>query len=312
MKNKGGDSKTFIGFTILVILIVGVLYLISQNINQPPSVSDTTNSGDTSGVPSEGQDVDKILIGVSTPLEPSDLAYVYDETSGDLQKVSEPTGWRAADIKKYEQATFEAAANDPIATRFHLGTLWDVVLRDAKGRSYQDPVFLGRLDETTAVIQAQKDQSYILFVGTSGSITEAYILPELYKVHGIFDHAVWVTTAVPGEGIESAPQGPAHVIHIDSEGNTSLTLEDMVIEQLTAFNATSYAYRFTNGSYKAHRGNYLWEGTGTPLFWLDENTLLVSQGHALKRVNLVDSSQETIGEMDGTASMADRVHFSSP
>jgi len=254
---------------------------------------------------------ERIMIGVPTPLEPSDLAYLFDEKTGDLRAVDQPVGWRASDIDKTQEAVFETVFNDEGVTRFLLGNDWNIVLRDKHAVPYQNASFIGLLDEGTAVLQAYKDVRYILFVHEDGRIDEAYELPELYIEQGIYGNSVWITTALMGEGLESEPQGPSHVIRIDAQGSESVISEDKVIEQLTAFDASSYAYRFVDGTYKARRGQFLWEGSGTPLFWLNNDELLVNQGRTLKRVNLKESSQDTIGELEKAATTANRVQFIS-
>ncbi len=309
MKNSK-NVKTILGFAILVILILAVVYIFDRSSGREDGISDnaarTEETGDSRAAEQQGE---RIIIGSPTPLEAADTAYLYDEKTGALQKVDQPAGWRVEDIRKSEEAVFEKVFNDPEATRFLLGGVWDIVLRDEQAVAYQNPSFIGLIDEGTAAIIAEKDARHILFVRAGGAITEMYELPALYKIHGVFGNAVWLSTALQGEGLESDPQGPAHIVRVDIDGAESLLKEDLVIERLVAHGTESFAYQFSNGSYKARRGNYLWEGNGTPLFWLNENDLLINQGKTLKRVNLAESSQDTIGDIEGRATVADRIEF---
>lgn len=310
---KASNIKALIGFAVLILLVLSVVYFFSKNtLSNTAGVPTGTGPDNTVQPNKESIASERIMIGVPSPLAPSDLAYILDEASGDLQAVDQPAGWRVSNIQKTREAAFEPIFNDEGATRFLLGSDWNVVLRDTQAVPYKNASFIGLLNENIAVLQADKDVRYILFAHKDGKIDEVYELPELYIIQGIYGNSVWITTALMGEGLESEPQGPSHVIRIDAEAYESMITEDQVIERLTAYDAKSYAYRFGDGTYKARHGNYVWEGGGTPLLWLDKNTLLVSQGKTLKRVNVTESSQDTLGELEKPATVAGRVQFVSP
>lgn len=310
---QNGNAKAIFGFLILIVVIIGLVLAYSRmksGVEETESGEKTAMEEDGSMKP--GKTEARILIGVPAPLEASDAAYLYDEESKTVSPVEQPDGWRVTEINTEPKVEFSAVFNDPTVTRFTLGDVWDVVLRDRNSVAYQNPSFIGIVDESTAALQAEKDGRFILFVSAGGDIEEVYELPELYKIHGVYGNAVWITTALMGEGLEAEPQGPAHVIRIDRDGGESILTEDMVIDRLVAHENGSYAYRFADGSYKARQRGFLWEGSGTPLYWINADELLVSQGRTLKLVRLTASAQDTIGELSGTASAAGRIQFTAP
>lgn len=308
---KNGNIKAFIGFIVLILVILVLVLAYDRFRDRPTDTMQPARETDEQAMMGEEtpDPEGRIIVGVPRPLENTDLAYLYDDQTNDLMKFDQPEGWRVNEINRQPEAGFEPVLNDEAATRFVMGDRWNVVLRDHNGAPYQNPSFIGMVDENTVAIEAERDERFVLFVRSGGSITENYELPDLYKVHGIYGNAVWITTALSGNGLEAEPQGPAHVIRVDADGNESLISEDQVIDSLVAHESGSFAYRFTDGSYKARRGNFLWEGTGTPLYWINEDELLINQGRELKRVNLTQSAQDTIGEMEAAASVADRVEL---
>jgi hypothetical protein len=307
---KRGNLKTLLGFAVLIAIVLALVFFYDKSNRRPERAAPNGEVAvETTG---EVSAVSRILIGVPKPLETQDAAYLYDEVSNELTRIEQPAGWRAGGADDEIRPEFRAVENDPDATRLVLGDMWSVVLRDAGGSAYQNPVWVGLVDEATAAVQADRDERLLLFIRTNGTITEAFTFSELYKIHGVYGNAVWVTTALPGEGLEAEPQGPAEVIRVDGGGYQTLATENMAIDSLTAHDSGAFAYRFIDGSYKARKGGFLWEGSGRPLFWLNDHELLVAQGEVIKRVDLTASSQVEIGEVDGMATSAKRQLFIEP
>lgn len=306
--SKNGNVRSILGFFVLIIvvLVLVVLYDKSMRTNTPTPEQPVQ---DAAAVATSTADTTRILIGVPKPMESTDLAYLYDEENNTLTRLTQPGGWRVTDGTHANETRFEPATNDPTATMLVEPGLHPVVLRDEAGVAYQNPIWIDRLDETTAAIQADKDERYLLFVHMNGKITEVYTFPELYKIHGVYGNAVWISTAVPGAGLESAPQGPADILRIDETGVTTMATEDNAVDVLVAFDRDSFAYGFSNGNYKAQHGDSRVEGRGRPLMWLNAQELLVADGKDLKRINVVESREETIGTLDGAATVARRQSF---
>lgn len=308
---KNGNIKSFIGLIVLILVVLAFVLLYDRGDGEQRADTGQGNATEEVKAVGEPEMLNRVMVGVPTPLQAADIAYLYDEETGDLKQVEQPEGWRVTEIQESHNVQFEPVFNDPSVTRFLLNDSWDVVLRNKQAAAYQNPTFLGLVDDSTVALQAELDGRFILFVGKDGEILEVYELPELFKVHGVYDGSVWLTTAILGEGLESDPEGPADVVRINRDEAIILQTEEQLIDQLIAHDSDSYAYRFSDGAYKARKGNFLWEGNGTPLLWLNEEELLVSQGSSLKKVHLTDSAQDTIGDLEAPASVADYVEFVS-
>lgn len=295
-KRKGG----WIGLIILALIMgaIAVKIVQVQSDEAGGSSASITQTLERSTPHATGTE---ILIGVSHPGEASDTLYRFLSSSRELKQETPPNGWRISSIEKTTDIHIQPPENPEGAFRLTGSNAWDVVLRAKDGRRYTELQFIGLLNEQTAAVAGRKDGiPKILIVDRNTSIKEAYDFPEFGNVQGVYEGALWITTANPGPGLESPPQGPSSVMRIDASGASSVVKsDDNVILRVLPGPSNALAYLFEDGEYRGESGTYRWEGSGRPLLWIDATHLLVTQEKTLNLVNLEAADQTAVGELDG-------------
>ncbi len=180
------------------------------------------------------------------------------------------------------------------------GNDWNVALRASNGAPFVNARIVSELSPSRVVVIGSTDGDHLLYVERSGSIRDVYALPPLYVLHGLMEGVLWISTAEPGEGIESPPQGPSAIIRITSAGvvETRKSSPDAV-SALAVGPANALAYMTENGNVIAESGSSSWNGTGRPLMWVDVSHLLVARGQTVSLVDLETKTQQDIGDAGG-------------
>jgi len=300
-KRKGG----WIGLIILA-FIMGAIAMKVVQVNSNGAASNGANAVKTDAQPATTATGTEVLIGVPHPSAASDTLYRFLFSSGELKAETPPVGWRVSSIEKVNDIHIQPPENPDGAFRLVGSGDWDVVLRAEDGRRYTELQFIGLLNGQTAAVAGRKDGiPKILIVHRNSFVKEAYDFPEFANIQGIHEGALWITTANPGPGLESPQQGPSSAVRIDANGDiTVVKTDDDVILHVLPGPSQTLAYLFDGGAYQAESGSYHWEGTGHPLIWIDATHLLVTDGKVLKMVNLQESKQDIIGELDGVPEVA--------
>lgn len=215
-KKKHGTNWTI---PIILSLLVGVVaFTVTERISSLRSeiVAIETNSTPITTVDAPIPTTTHLLLGISQPNADRDKALVMDK-NGKLEAWTAPPGWRAMSLPK-KQTNLNIEPSEDRGSRLTDGAEWNVVLRSPSGDAYQDPLLLGMFDDTHAAIYTRGTKRVIVKASRSGSVTVLAQVPDNAQVLGYAEGAVWYSTYVAGEGIESEPVGPSTLYRVTSEG----------------------------------------------------------------------------------------------
>jgi hypothetical protein len=215
-------------------------------------------------------------LGIPALSADRDQKLLVDLDSGSSTKIEVAKSWRTT------QLSDSGITLIPFSDGYKVsGVDWDIVLRRDNGQMYTDPRMLGLLDPTHAVVIAHVSAAQeILLVNRAGSIRKIANLPDNANVLGLVDGSVWLSTFIPGEGIESEPHGPSKLVRIETDGSqVVVATSDSVINRVVALRG-NVAYGTEGGTYSVVMTNGM-TGQGTPLLWLKDNRLIMVRGTSL-------------------------------
>jgi DNA polymerase-4 len=283
-----GESVNFLAVTLFEVspptgqVVLGLDYVGAQHAAPLQETTSATTATHTI-----------VALGIPAPKADRDQDVRIDLDSGSSTTVSVPNGWRSASLLPPTGLGFL-----PYGDGFKLsGTDWDIVLRRPNGQLYIDPLILGLIDPTHAVVIARVSSAQeILIVNRAGSITKLTDIPDNVNVLGLVDGSVWWSTYIPGEGIESVPHGPSKLVRIEIDGSQTVeTTSDEVINRVVALDR-KIAYGTEGGTFSVVDA-VGWTGQAIPLLWLSGGRLL-----ALNGTSLVIQDGKTERRVSGTVS----------
>ncbi len=255
------------------------------------SMPTNTSSAVSSSVLSDSASSTSILFGRARPTSDRDEKFVYDVEAQTLKATSTERGWR---VSKAAMASLSQRTEGGV---WILGTTeWSVSLRDARGRAYQDPSFLGAFDATHfAVVAITSDRRVILSVARTGAIREIANVSEATTPLSVQDGKVWLVELPLQEGIEMSPVGPSSVWSLAMDGATSTrVLDERVNTIVTNVVAQGSNVVFTSDvpDMRWLRGGALSEPvTGKSLGWTSGQRLVFVQKNKLCMASSPQSSQ---------------------
>ncbi len=240
----------------------------------------------------------RILLGVPINNGKSDKLFVFDPTTQSIKEQSVPDGWRVtmleADPTRIQIPT---QLGDPTELITASGT--KIVLQTGGSSPYQSAQVIGGFDpQNTAVVANQigSGQTLLSVDPKSGQVQEVAPVPQNSTPLSVSHGTAWFSTYQSCGGIESAPIGPSSLIGIGLNGVSSTVATDPqhVIIGAVAGPSGAVAYTLDTGQTTAISGNLRWTGTGKPLMWQDDKTLILSVGNVLEKVSLTDGSLTTL------------------
>ncbi|MBP7134641.1 hypothetical protein KBA73_05485 [Patescibacteria group bacterium] len=236
-----------------------------------------------------------VVLVFSNPLLKQDEALALDLPGKQVRELTPPTGFRASALAR---AGFTVQPlKDQSAYRLWREDHWNVALRTPTGQAYEDPVILGTFDADHVAILARTDKRLLLSVSRLGGVTPIAVIDETHSVRAIQGGRAWIVSYTPGEGIEQAPAGPSKLIRLTRSGVSTTAAESPgLIARVVPYgdDATVYAYATEQGTMTAVSGDIRWQGTGTPLVWTDEQTLLYADRGRLWQRHAASSTAEDL------------------
>lgn len=220
----------------------------------------------------------RIRVARSRPQQESDEVFVYNTETKELVTTSIAPDWRIPVTKEHVERRNE---NGPWLVTD--GERWSVPLRDGRGQLYQDPLFIGKFDDThVAVAAIQSDRRVLLRVDRSGSLHELTRLSEQTVPLSLEAGRVWLIETPPQEGIELPPHGPSTVWSVDVNGATSTRIIDdrstALITEIVA-QGDRIALGSDQGDIRVWQSGSLSQPFfGRALTWLSDGHLFISSG----------------------------------
>jgi hypothetical protein len=183
----------------------------------------------------------------------------------------------------------------------------EVVLRDAQSHPYrwsefQDDIVGWMDDGRLGVVVLQGDGRIALTVEPTGTISKLASLPEEAMQFAAAGGAFWYATVTPGPGIELGPRGPSE-LHRVQDGKDVIVAKDAedAIEGLSAGPDHRFAY-LAAGTLFTGQEEAKNVGTGRPLGWTDDGTLMVARNGRLTLI-APDAASRTSGVATDTQVM---------
>jgi hypothetical protein len=231
-----------------------------------------------------------VELGIPALKADRDLRMRVDVMSGSSTMIVVDKGWRTGDLLPDPGLKLQ-----PYNDGFKLtGQDWNVVLRSDNGELYGDPQLVGLFAEKDAAVVASRDGSrQLLDVSRAGGIRKVADVPDNANVLGLQDGSVWLSTFIPGEGIESAPHGPSKLVRIDSDGKQEVEATTESVINLVVADSGAAAYSTEGGTYSV-AGESDWNAQGKPLVWLPGKRLLIVRGTSLFVVGPNPSDEQRI------------------
>jgi hypothetical protein len=159
-------------------------------------------------------------------------------------------------------------------------------------------VLVGALDRSHVLLTALHPEPVLLRVSVSGELFEAYRPQEASRFLGTSEGLSWYSTFVPGEGLESEPQGPSDLVRVTSDGQAQIVAKDeRVIIAAVSGSQGAFAYFTDKGEGVARSGTDAWRGDMRPLVWLDDHRLILARGTELLLLNLSSAELRRIAEL---------------
>lgn len=279
-KKAGSWITGLFGSLVLGALLGGVALTIFEHGFSEESTKNTAIESASSTVPALSTATTTILLAVDAPKSVSDKLFALDIPSKQVQELETKPGWRwgallASDLPKLEMKKD--------GTLFVTGNGWNVPLRTSYGKALDEVHLIGLFDPLDLALSARTDERAIYLVSRVGEIRKLMTLDDTMNPLSIGDGRVWIVTAVPGQGIESPPQGPSTLIRLTKDGSTSTAAmeQGLITSSLAGLreqDGEPLAYTIDSGTSKIVAGSFSWSGDGRPLAWLDAAHVLISRG----------------------------------
>lgn len=290
MSRSSREQPKRINAMVLIFpIVMGLIgwFVMSRTLSQPTN----TASIAIPNVSSEAASSTWVLFGKVRPASDRDEKFVYHVEAQTLIATSTERGWR---VPKAATASLSQRTEGGVWT---LGTTdWSVSLRDARGRAYQDPAFLGAFDATHfAVVAVASDRRVLLSVARTGMIRELTSISEATTPLSVQDGRVWLVELPLQEGIEVSPIGPSAVWSVAMDGVTSTRIiDDRISTIVTNVVAQGSEIVFVSDvpDMRWVQGSALSAPvTGKPLGWLPGQRLVFVQKSKLCLASSAQSSQ---------------------
>jgi hypothetical protein len=217
-----------------------------------------------------------VLLERPAPKQDRDERFIFNVEAGTVAATSSEAGWRinpssAQLTRRTEDGAWLLVDGDA-----------SVVLRDRRGASYKDPVFVGPFDrDATAIIAIASDRRVLLSVARNGSIRELATLSDQTSSLGVEDGRAWLMESAPQEGIEIPPHGPSSVWSVSKTGTTSTALtddrSDRLVNRVLVNGKNAVLGTDKNDMWLTFDGDLPFVTEGQPLMWLPNNRLLIVQ-----------------------------------
>ena len=276
MSRNRRSRTNWLGPILVALIVTAVAWTVSERVpNIPVPSSGTTSS--TLPVAAASATHTIVELGIPALSADRDQRLLVDLDSGSSTKLVVPKGWRMSSLNSIADVSLV-----PFGEGYKLsGTDWDIVLRRENGQLFIEPQLLGLLDPTKAIVIARVSAAReILLVNRSGGIRKLADLPENANVLGLADGSIWLSTYIPGEGIENEPHGPSKLVRINADASQVVeATSDSVINRVTATYGYT-AYGTEGGTYRVVEAAD-WTGQGMPLLWLPGSRLLIVRGTSL-------------------------------
>lgn len=290
MSRSSREQPKRINAVVLIFpVVMGLIgwFVMSRTISQPPNTASVT----TPIASSEAASSTFILFGRARPASDRDEKFIYHVEAQTLMASSTEKGWR---VPKAQIASLSQRTEGGVWT---LGASeWSVSLRDARGRAYQDPSFLGAFDATHfAVLAVASDRRVLLSVARTGMIRELITISEATTPLSVQDRRVWLVELPLQEGIEVSPIGPSAVWSVAMDGVTSTR----IIDDRTSTIVTNVVAQGSEMVFVSDVPDMRWvQGgvlsapvPGKPLGWLPGQRLVFVQKSKLCLASSAQSSQ---------------------
>lgn len=290
MSRSSREQPKRINAVVLIFpVVMGLVgwFVMNRTISPPPNTASVT----TPAVSSEAASSTFILFGRARPASDRDEKFIYHVEAQTLMASSTEKGWR---VPKAQIASLSQRTEGGVWT---LGTSeWSVSLRDARGRAYQDPAFVGAFDATHfAVMAVASDRRVLLSVARTGMIRELTTISEATTPLSVQDRRVWLVELPLQEGIEVSPIGPSAVWSVAMDGVTSTR----IIDDRTSTIVTNVLAQGSETVFVSDVPDMRWvQGgelsapvTGKPLGWLPGQRLVFVQKSKLCLASSAQSSQ---------------------
>jgi hypothetical protein len=283
---------------LVALIVAAVAWTVND---RSGSVSDSATTATSTPPIAVASDTHAIVeLGITASKADRDQRLRIDLDAGSSTAVSVPAGWRATDLTASPDVSIV-----PSGDGFKLsGADWDIMLRRENGELYIEPQLLGLFDPTHAAVVARVSASQeLLSVNRAGSISKISDVPDNANVLGLSGGSVWLSTFIPGEGIESEPHGPSKLVQITRDGTqTPLATSESVINRVVA-SGSDAAYGTEGGTFAVAGAND-WTGDGVPLVWLSGHRLLVLRGTSLFVTGGAGDERRISGTVSGQPSAA--------
>ncbi len=278
-----------IGPVIVMVVMSGIVYAVLQDPSFEIRLPDRfwknasnlslSSSSTTSGANSATGTSD-LLVSIAIPNADRDRLFRVSFAARSVEELPAQTGWRETALtQKPLQLTVGKNLDDVMILS---GGDWDVPLRTQSGVPYQEARFLGMFDATHAAVLARASDRMLLSVSRVGEIRELTPVTDNKIVLLMESSGVWLSSFVPGEGLESPPQGSSTLARVDGNGITAtIATEPQVINLVVPGPGGAVAFATEQGDMAAKSEIGLWKGQGRPLVWLDEGRLVIAQGRGL-------------------------------
>jgi hypothetical protein len=284
----------------IIFIVVAGLALILVNHQIEKKVADFSNTTSSTVALAEATSTAWIF-GVSAPTQASDRLFGVSSSTHAVQELARPSGWRIS-FSDHRDATL--LRTDEV-TRLQGKGGWNIPLRDDRGRQYEDVVIWGWFDDTHVALVGRKEESrVVLSVSRIGEMKELFKLLDNANPIGLEGARLWFSTFSPGEGIETAPQGPSTLFSVDGRGATStVTADTQVIDRVLPEEHGALAYLVEGGQMKVRTpdGKAVWIGSGIPLVWMDATHLLFSVGNEIHVLDVLLAQASLFTTLPGQA-----------
>ncbi len=277
-------------FMVFLLMTGTAYYLLTNKVEQA-----TVEQAKQEVVQAASTTKQTVVLVFSNPQLKQDEALALDLPGKKIRELAPSVGFRASAVAR-EGFTLQPL-KDQSAYRLWREDDWNVALRMPTGQAYQDPVILGMFDIDHVAILAHTDKRLLLSVSRLGGATSIATLDETHSVRAIQGGRAWIVSYTPGEGIEQAPMGPSTLIRLTRSGVTTTAAESPgLIARVIPYGdePNVYAYATEQGTMTAVSGDLRWQGTGTPLVWTDEQTLLYADRGRLWQRHAASSTAEDL------------------
>lgn len=274
-------------------LMGGVAYYVIRQPSPIPPLAVSSTSSSVATTTTVAATDENIEVAIPVPGGRSDRRFRVALADGKAVEQMVEKGWRISG-SMFSEPLLDSSED---VTRL-TGGEWNVVLRAKDGTPYREPVLVGALDRSHVLVAALHPGPVLLRVSVSGELFEAYKPPEASRYLGTSQGLTWYSTFMPGEGLESEPQGPSELLRVTSDGQAQTVAKDeRVIISAVSGPQGAFAYFTDKGEGVARSGTDAWRGEMRPLVWLDDHRLLLARGTELLLLNLTSAEMRRITDL---------------